>query len=339
MALPALSKTYHAHANLAFADTSTAANIAKSYFWALKALLNNATGLGGTQSGTRSAQSVWAHVASCDGVSVSTVTDLWTDTFNASKLVTAASGAAHSWWKGTNGTHDIVIDLNSATAGTARIALAPTGDFSAGSTTAGPIASTDFICGTTTNNSASTTVVLFNDTAVTGTDRRAHLITNSSDFSFQFMVSRAGQGIFHSFVALQKTTGANDTNNNFFVFNAANSGRGAPNFTNTVGVTATVGRVHSGGAVKTAGGLTGSSSGGVQVAGAYGTDAVTGNYWADPVEVRDLTTNYVAKRGFLADWYAVGTPAVGSSVPSAAAQERVVIGDFLLPFPGVVPSI
>lgn len=338
MALPALSKTYHAHANLAFADTSTTALIGKSYFWALKALLNNATGLGGTQSGTRPAGSIWTHVASCDGVSVSTGADLWTDTFDASKLVPNSSGSAHSWWKGTNGTHDIVIDMNSATAGTGRIALAPAGAFSAGSTTAGPIASTDFVNGSTTNNSSSVSVLYFSDTTVTGSNMRAHLVTNSSDFSFQFHTSRVGQSCFNGFISLQKTTGANDSYNNFFFYDRVSTGRGSPSIA-IAGTSGTIGRTFANASVKTVGGMVFLQSGGTTLAGAFGTDAVTGNYWADPCEIRDLTTGYVAKRGFVADWYQVGTPAIGSSVPSAAAQERVVCGDFIMPFPGVVPSI
>lgn len=338
MALPALSKTYHAHANLAFADTSTTALIGKSFFWALKALLNNAAGLGGTQSGTRSAQSVWAHVASCDGTSVSTVTDLWTNTFDASKLVPNGSGSAHSWWKGTNGTHDIVIDMNSATAGTGRIALAPTGLFSAGSTTLGPIASTDFVSGSTTNNSTSVAVAYLTDTAATGSNMRAHLVTNASDFSFQFHTSRVGQNCFNAFVSLQKTTGANDSYNNFFFNERVSSGRGSPSIA-IAGTSACIGRTCGNASVKSTGGMAYLQSAGTTMAGVYGTDALTGDYWADPCEIRDLTTGYIAKRGFVADWYAVGSAAVGSSVPSAAAQERIVCGDFVMPFPSVVPSI
>jgi len=340
MALPALSKTYHAHANVPFPDTSTAALIGKSFFWALKALLTNATGLGGTQSGTRPAGSIWTHVASCDSVSVSTGTDLWPDAFDATKLVPNASGSAHSWWKGTNGTHDIVIDMNSATAGSGRIAMAPAGAFSAGSTTAGPTASTDWYAGTATNNSASTAVTLFGDTAATGSAMRAHLVTNSTDFSFQFHTSRVGTGIFNSFLSLQKTAGANDSYNNFLLNHNGKTGRGAPLLNGGIGVAANCsGRTHSNTAVKSAGGLVYLQSGGTTMASTYGTDAVTGDYWADPIEVRDLTTSYIAKRGTVSDWYFVGTPAVGSSVPSAAAQERVVVGDLLVPFPSVVPTV
>lgn len=340
MALPTLSKTYHAHANVPFPDTSTTALIGKSFFWALKALLTNAAGLGGTQSGTRPAGSIWTHVASCDSVSVSTSADLWPDAFDASKLVPNTSGNAHSWWKGTNGTHDIVIDMNSATAGTGRIAMALAGAFSAGTTTAGPTAAADWCAGTTTNNSTSVSISLFGDTSSTGSAYRAHLVTNSSDFSFQFHTSRVGTGIFNSFLSLQKTTGANDSYNNFFLSHSSNTGRGTPLLNGGIGTAGTcIGRTFSNSGVKTTGGLTYVQAGGTTVASSYGTDAVTGDYWADPIEIRDLTANAVAKRGTLADWYFIGTPAVGSSVPSAAAQERVVVGDLLVPFPSVVPTV
>lgn len=340
MALPALSKTYHAHANVPFPDTSTTALIGKSFFWALKALLTNATGLGGTQSGTRPAGSIWTHVASCDSVSVSTGSDLWPDAFDASKLVPNTSGNAHSWWKGTNGTHDIVIDMNSTVAGTGRVAMALAGAFSAGTTTAGPTAATDWCAGTTTNNSTSVNLSLFGDTSATGSAMRAHLVTNTTDFSFQFLTSRVGTGIFNCFLSLQKTTGANDSYNNFLLHRTKNTQRGAPDVNGGFSSTAAcVGRTHSNSGVISGGGFSYPVSAGTIIAGAYGTDAVTGDYWADPVEIRDLTTTYIAKRGTIADFYTVGTPAVGSSVPSAAAQERVVVGDLLVPFPSVVPTV
>lgn len=336
MALPALSKTYHAHANVPLADTSTLALAYKSAFWALKALLTNQSGINGEQSSTRSVQSVWAHAASCDGVSVSTVTDLWGTTFDASKLVAAASGVAHSWWRGTNGTHDILIDLNSATDGTGRIGACAAGSFSAGSTTAGPTASADWYAGTTTNNSSSANAVIFTDSGLLGNKGYAHLVTNSSDHSFQFHLSRAGAGIFSTFLAFQLTSSAADSYNRFLVLHNSASGRGAPTMAGAGTAAQTTGRVRNNATAKTAGGLTSFVGGGTALAGTYARDSLTGEHWIDPVTIRDLTASHVAKRGTMADWYTVGNAPVGCQM-DGTAQERLVIGDFLLPFPGVLP--
>lgn len=342
MSIPALTKTYHAHGNVPLSDTSTLARAYQSIWWALKALLTNQTGIGGEQSGTRSAQSVWTHVASCDGTSVSTTTDLWGSTFDASRLVFNTSGSAHSWWKGTNGTHAILLDMNGATANIGRIGAAPAGDFSAGSTTVGPVAATDWYAGNATSNSSSATATYFSLTAsgALGSVAYAHLITNESDHSFQFHVSRAGLGFFSALVSFQLTSGASDSYNRFFISHGGESGRGSPAFANLLSAANTTGRRRDNGSHKTAGGLTavicGASSpiaSGLQIR-----DNITGLFWAEPIEVRDLTPSHVAKRGTVADWLVIGNAPIGSQVDGAGA-ERLVIGDLLMPFPGVTPII
>ncbi len=337
MSIPALTKTYHTHGNVPLSSTSTLTLAYQSVWWALKALLTNQSGIGGEQSGTRSAGSIWTHVASCDGVSVSTVTDLWGSTFDASKLVSNASGSAHSWWKGTNGTHDILLDMNSSTVSTGRIGMAPSGAFSAGSTTAGPIVASDWYAGNATSNSASATAAYFADANMAGAKVYAHLVTNSSDHSFQFHVSRAGTGIFSCLLSLQVTSGAADSYNRFFLASNTASGRGAPGQSAVSGASGCTGRVRNNTAHKTAGGLTAVTCAGLSVS-SYTRDSLTGLYWAEPVEVRDLTLTHVAKRGVIADWLGIGAAAVGLQVDGAGAERRV-IGDFLMPFPGVTPII
>lgn len=343
MSIPALTKTYHAHANVRLADTSTSVLAYQSIWWAFKALLTNQTGIGGEQSGTRPAGSIWTHVASCDGVSVSTVTDLWGTTFDASKLVPNQATIAHSWWKGTNGTHDILLDMNFNTANIGRIGAAPAGAFSAGSTTSGPVASTDWYAGNASSNSASITATYFNfgDTGALGSTAYAHLVTNESDHSFQFHVSRAGAGLFSALVAFQVTSGAADSYNRFFITHNATSSRGAPTLANVRTSANVTGRRRDNGGVKTAGGLTDAicgSSGSPLSSGLIIRDAITGLIWAEPVEIRDLTPSHVAKRGTVADWLVIGNAPIGSQVDGAGAERRV-IGDFLMPFPGVTPII
>ena len=340
MSIPALTKTYHAHANVRLSNTSTSVLAYQSIWWAFKALLTNQTGIGGEQSGTRPAGSVWAHVASCDGTSVSTTTDLWGSTFDASKLVPNQATFAHSWWKGTNGTHDILLDMNFNTANIGRIGAAPAGAFSAGSTTSGPVAATDWYAGNAASNSASTTATYFNfsDAGSLGSAAYAHLVTNESDHSFQFHISRAGAGLFSALVAFQVTSGAADSYNRFFITHTATSGRGAPTLTNVKGNV--MGRRRDNGGVKTAGGMTDILCGGTspQASGLVVRDAVTGLIWAEPIEIRDLTPSHTAKRGTVADWLVIGTAPIGSQVDGAGVERRV-IGDFLMPFPGVVPII
>ena len=83
-------------------DFSTIAKAGHSTYWLPKAILTGQVGswldcntraapAGGTPPG------LWTHVASCDSVSVSALTDLWLSTFDDTKLVLANAGTAHSW--------------------------------------------------------------------------------------------------------------------------------------------------------------------------------------------------------------------------------------------------
>lgn len=94
-----VSKTWYSSVDYpitsASIDNASVARRVASAAWLLKAWLKGEiTGPTVGWTGARPESSKWLHVASCDGVSVSTVTDLWGPTFNTSKLV---QGSSFSW--------------------------------------------------------------------------------------------------------------------------------------------------------------------------------------------------------------------------------------------------
>lgn len=68
---------------------TTGIDYTRRQIWILKAFLKGEIGPGGA--------GVWSHVASCDGVSMSTTTDLWGAVYDGSKIVRGPTYAARSW--------------------------------------------------------------------------------------------------------------------------------------------------------------------------------------------------------------------------------------------------
>lgn len=332
-ALPALTKTYSARGNQLNASNTTALLVAQSTVFALKEHMKNAAS-GGTTSGSRHANSVWATKGSSDG----TTANLAGSDLIAAHTNLVWSAGNHSWWWGENATcgYQVVIDCCVAASTSLAVVFAPIGTpFTGGDITTRPESTREFICGTTSTGAG--TAVTFLTDVVTGNNNYTHYVT-ADDGQFWFLVSRSGGGIFTTCLGFQKSVGSTDPRAAFGIFSALNSSRGAMNYLSVFNSnTGAVSRQPNGLAVGTGGLTRGGSAAGSEYLGVGGTDANTGKYLAFPTDAFSLSASQYAWRGRIPDMCNVGLRPVGDSYPSTAAQERVVVGDCLLPFPGVVP--
>lgn len=338
--LPALTKTYSARGDKAFPDVSAALQVSRSaMFNTMQHLTDTATG--GSTSGTRHANSVWTVKGSSDSVTANTSgTNLWAALAN---LVWAAAGVAHSWiWlENTTLGYQMVIDLVNATDTNANFVFTKVSTpFAGGSTTARPAnAAAEFIAGSTSTGSP--TVQFISDQSAGS--HYSHFVC-ADDGQFFLLFSRAGSGRFQTFLALQKSinAGAGDTHNVFAIFGTDNTARGVPSVSFNAGTqTGCVAREPDG-TIPAGGGMLRMHFGtqtDYNGSGNAGTDAVTGKYSTFPCLVASCSSGQFSVRGTIPDMYHITTATVGSSIPSAAAQERIVAGDFVLPMPGVVPTV
>lgn len=337
--LPALSKTYSARGNTPFASSASALACSQSMLFNLmQHLLNTASG--GSTSGSRHANSVWTVKGSSDGAgNFSTAgANLWAAYTN---IIFASAGSNHSWLWLENATlgYQMVIDCISNNTSCVFAITQSAQPFTGGSATARPSNATyEVIAGTTsTGNSPST----FISDQSAGT-HQTHYVT-AEDGQFFFASSRTGSGIAQTFLALQKSVdgGAGDTHNVFWILHSSSSGRGAPGLAGVANATGGCVAREPDGTTPT-GGMLRPYFGGYDVTGVSGggvTDALTGKYNAFPCSVASSSAGQTAYRGKIADMYHVGQANVGSSIPSAAAQERTIIGDFIIPMPGVVITV
>lgn len=332
-AIPAVSKTYFARGNAPFAANGSILQLMQSAVFLLIENLRNTASSGATD-GTRHGNSSWAIKGSCDSTATSS-SDLIASRTN---LVWANAGVARSWWWAENATlgYQIVVDCLNPAANLV-IAFAPiSAPFSGGTTTARPVSSGEFLWNNTSTGDSS--VPFLSDT-VTGNSNYAHFCC-AEDGQFFFFVTRSGLGLATTFCALQKTAGTSDTRNVFALGHAQISGRGSPSRTIMGGqADGCVGRTPNGLAIASQGGVDRVFPGGYEFfgSGAAGTDAVTGKYNVAALPVWSAQAGQYAYRGILPDLYFVPAVTIGTSIPSTAAQTRVVLGDFIVPFPGIVP--
>jgi hypothetical protein len=339
-AIPALSKTYSSRGNNPFADVSSTLNLGRSAVFNFIQHLKN-TASGGTTSGTRNAASQWVCKGSCDGVA--TFNTSGTDLIAArTNLVWAAAASNHSWWWGENTSlgYQIAIECITGTASEISIAVCPIATpMTGGSLITRPSnTAAEFLWNST--STGQTSVTFLSDT-VTGGSNFSHF-SCADDGQFFFFLTRAGTNRAYTVVALLKTTGAGagDARNVFFLGHSSASGRGAPDYVQTVNSSSgCVGR-NPNGVLVHSGGIEAISAGGTAVygAGSAQTDAVTGKYNIRGAAVDSTGIGTGSARGILPDLYMVPPVTIGTSIPSAAAQTRVVVGDFIIPFPGVVPT-
>lgn len=335
-ALPSLLKSYQMRGNAPFPANTSQEDVRRSQWWMLVHMLLDVVATGST-SGTRHANSVWSCYYSCDSVTAGTAGDgvnRWTTYAN---VIGAASGAAHAWMVLYNANFGLymLVSRNSTTTGI-RMEVsftAPTG----GSTTVDPTMTNSWAFGATSSGVSTTWSGVSDDAA--GNFNYAHLIT-TDDGRFFFLVSRTGSGFFSSFCALLPAVNGRvgDTNNLFTMASALNSSRGAPTHSNLTANNGCVCRTPNNAGIVTTGGVQSINFGGSAYAGNYGIDSVSGDFMSYPLFVMSLASQ-VAYRGQVPDLYFIGTATVGASVPTVAAQERVIAGDVIVPFPGIVPNI
>lgn len=335
-ALPALTKTYATRANVPFPDVTTQANVRKSHIWLLKAFLMNLVATG-TLAGTRHANSVWTCDYSCDSTTAGTAgdgVDRWTTFAN---VVGNTTGVAHSWivLRNVNSGLYLLIDYNS-TGDTLRVEVSKVA-FTGGTTTTSPTSTAGWCFGSTTTGTG-VSVTLIGDNAA-GNLNYAHF-TTTDDGRFFFHASRTGLTVFSAFLALLPSVNARggDSYNWFAIGHASSGGRGAPAHANLIAAAGCSSRAPNGSAPVTVGGVQSVTFGSSAYAGSYGVDALSGDYLAYPMFVMSLSPQ-VAYRGQIPDVYVIGTATVGGSIPSAAAQQRVVAGDLVVPFTTTPPNI
>ena len=338
-ALPAVSRTLHSRANIPYADTSSQLNLARSFMFSLIRCLIN-TESGGTPTNARPANSIWTVRGSSDGVanfSTAGVNHIAART----NLVWAANGVNHSWiWlENTTLGYQIVLDCINATETNIRLSAARTasGAYTGGSLTQAPSSTEEFLWGTT--STGFTNVSWMTDLTTGGTQNTHFTVADNGEF--QFFASRAGTTVCHVYMALLRTVNGpvGDVRNTFWVGGSAASGRGMPaGATLCAASTGVVGRNPNGVAIATQGGGSNHVAGGTVLfgGGTYGTDAISGKYNSVALQVWGANAGQYSYRGLIPDMYTVTTVAVGTSIPSAAAQTRTVVGDFIIPFPSTV---
>jgi hypothetical protein len=335
----ALSQGYSTRRNVPCADTTTALRVTQSKAFLVKQGLANLESGGTMSSYARPAASVFNHVASSDGSTVSTVTDLWTSTFNAAKLVMAAPGAAHSWWCGQNATHQVLIDLDSASAANGRIALTPIAHpFNTGSATvsAAPTsAGWEWNC--MAHNEGAVAGALFSDTTISLT-HNMHFVAGD-DGQFYFMFNRVGsaQGFSEFFWFGKATDAASATSFWFNSIALGTSTRGQPSIANVSAAASVYGR-NTVGTLIGSGGLGPSPAyGGALIPASLGTDIRSGKYMAWKPEII-VPAPVFETLGTVSDFYFVSLAPIYSPIPSVAATQRLVAGDCVIPWTDGAPT-
>lgn len=144
-----LSGSWKSNGDFVIPSVATALIACKATLWSLKAMIKgDAVGPSNGHTGAIAAGSRWTHHQSCDGASVSSVTDLWGTSFDETKIIRGTGGAARSWivLRSPNALLDgpwyLVIAFNGTADDRATFTLsrtAPTG----GTTTAHPTSSVE----------------------------------------------------------------------------------------------------------------------------------------------------------------------------------------------------
>lgn len=346
----ALSRTWYTQANCILDDTTTALRVMQSIAWANKALLKaEKTGTTGT-NGAPPVGSRWVVVGSSDGVTAALDgVDRWGATFDATKLVRAAAGVAHSWilLQSPTGITGLGVPLyrliSLGTPDNARIKITDAKTaFTGGSITADP---------TSTNQVTYSGSTIMAD--VTVATHRANYVTDANGNYF-ITFARAGGAEFHTIFAFLGFADMPDPVNDLFPFTAIVDSRlgsrgalsGAGAVLATGGGNTTEGlamRSPDGTGVTTAGEGTNII---MPVAGAWNTR--TNNNQANGkhdtlkafVNYYTSTLNLGAIRGTIPDWWVANSAKpVGNTEPAVGTSEHVLVGNIYVPNDGVIPLI
>lgn len=337
---PTLTQVWYTRANAPFPDVSTQALLNKSWLWMLKAFLKDevATGTIGPE-GARTAGSLWVCIGSSDGVTANmTGTDLWTNAFDASKIVQAANGVAHSWIVLQNVAAGIYlcIDCNSATTTTAGFIWSKSA-FSGGTNLTRPTASNSWSIGTASAPAATTNYIFLSDSAAAATNGS---FSTTAAGNFVFVTARTTQGICNSFTwhAQNVDLAVNDVHPNHVAAHNLASSRGAGSWVSALANgyanpgAGFYSRNWGNGGYATSGGANRWAFGATEHPGFTNIQGNEPNWLALPVEILDIApAGSTAWRGRVPDLFVVGNAPVGSAYPTMAAVTQQVVGSVLIP--------
>lgn len=346
-----LSQLYYCEANATADDTTSAIKVTKSLLYAIKAfLMQQKTGTTGT-SGAPPVGAAWSMYYSCDSVTAGTANDgvdRWGGgTFDATKLVRAAAGSAHSWavLKSSGSIcaalastpFYLIIDWGTGADTTFNFLIskaAPTG----GTTTARP---------TATDEVGLTNFVM---TDVTVSTHRLFFVTDAVG-NFLIMMEKAAAGFVHTFLAVQQLVApglqAADVFPMMIIADSSISGRGATSSAQVIG---------SAGFNGAAGATTRSPLNNVAPSTSTGTGLLVpvntnwltatttnqGNSKTDalPVQMMFVGAATTAVKGTIPDWYVSNSAnSVGTCEPASGSLEHMNIGNFWVPCGGVTPTL
>jgi hypothetical protein len=324
----ALSRQLYSRGNIPAPDNSTSTLLAKSILWLIKAILKDEviTGTLGAE-GAMPAGAKWTCEGSSDSSTANMAgTDLWTATFDGTKIVRASGAVAHSWIVLKSpvalGPYYLCIDWNAANDQTVTI-MGSKNAFTGGTITARPTATKEWtvLSGTFCEN-------------VT-TAHRAHKAMDGNG-NFFIETSKNGAGLFNmAFFGLTVSNTVSGEQSPFFTaFQFTTGARGA----GRVQGMAVTGRSgdDSGTMTGSFGDLTFS---GTTFGGTMQANVLNGAFDTLPVFVGSTgPTLKHGVRGTVPDVEIAGIATVGASDPTTGTQERMLLGDLLVPC-SVVPSL
>lgn len=348
MSTPVLSGTWWYQTNVPLNDTSTAVNINNSWAFTIKEMLKGTITLSGSSSSLRPAGSKWTVEGSSNGTTalldgIDRLTGTVANSFDTTKWVHAASGAAHSWIvlksPATLGPIWMCIDSNSATTNNwgltvsreAYVLSAPL------HTASRPITNRQFQLGTTADGTNTNTSIQQLSDQTTGGVWRAHMSVDASG-AFHFMTNRNATGFFNYWLTIFNSVDTVPSDNRFNTFGSFDNnsvGRGSPLWSNLQTPARCNARLTDGSDVQDVGGFCTWFFGGTGFAAVATADvsgSVTGSFRVFPPYIQSLSSQKNSWRGRMPDCWIIGTAAPGDQYPNSGSQSHIVIGDIMVPF-------
>lgn len=349
--LPATSRNYFTRANMPFGANNTTQVLIESYYlWLMQAVLRDIFTPGST-GGTRHANSIWICRGSSNAVAGGAVsgvgvagTDRWGGAVFPANFVRGNNSTAHHWMLLENVALGYELLLNFSTNDAyMTFSIGKSGCFTGGSVSACPVPTTTQTCTQAGqagyNTSDNGQVSFFGDTTNFGNTMYAHF-TCADTGEFHFGMSRVGLGTLFNWVGIWASQGyqVGDTNAMFVLSgDTTTTGRGAMNAAR-IATSAFCASRQPNGNQKSNGGIAVAFTASTNIFNAQTVDAINAQYKAAALTVLDLSPQYVS-RGSLIDMYIMSEGPVAASIPTAAAQERVLFGNLIAPMKSVAPLV
>lgn len=326
--------SYYAAVDVALPDCTTVLRQSGSMLHCLKGLLTGIlTGTNGP-NGAPPASSNWIVDSSCDGVTAGAGDNLGGAVYTAGKWVRAAPGSAHSWFVLKSPTSPGVSD------GPYYILASMGVGAGADYYCKFQVAKLQFTGGTTTADptTAHTSDFGENEHVPSGSNvaSRAHLCIDAAG-NFWFLCSQNSSGLAFFILggqSLTETAGSDPSR--FFVYQQfLNSGRGVPTWDESAGM---IRGISGNGITQLDAGTCRMMSIGAQGTGLAsalgGLNSLTGK--ADALQLGYVIETLGVSRGFRGRfpdcWLAGGQSPVPSGDPTDAAPNRILTGNWFLPF-------